>query len=185
MYHFPFEFEFVPLIQKFALKHITADAQTKTLFKKDLGEIIEPVNKELTFYKLPGLFSLHVFKRPAYTVQDIHKDVYVFDTKTQIFKKTAYNIPVYGCVDSYMEWVDGKYIETFKILKLSQNRTTYVYFPKWIDGPHIVERLKFEKSYFFNVEGYHRAIAGPEERVVASLRFGGDLTIQDYYRLLR
>jgi len=184
MYYFPFTFEFVPAVQKFAYQHVSPNAETKTLFGEQLKEIAGEVNKELLFYKLPSLFSAHVFRRPAHCVQDIHKDVYFLNDGRKIFKKVAFNLPVYGCTDCFMEWVDGKYEEVFETLTLSENRTIYRYIPKWEDGPHVVERMEFSQPHFFKVNNYHRAIAGNEERVVVSLRFNGDLSIEEYYSRL-
>ena len=182
MYYFPFKFEFIPTVQKFAYQHISPNAETKTLIGNQIKEIAGEVNKELSFYNLPPLFAAHVFRRPAHCVQDIHKDVYFLKNGKEVFKKVAYNIPVYGCTDCYMEWVDGKYEEIFETLSLSENRTIYRYVPKWEDGPHVIERVEFNQPYFFKVNNYHRAIAGPQERVVVSLRFTEDLDIEDYYK---
>ncbi len=184
MFYFPFTFEFVPLVQEFSLKHINPNAETKTLFSNQLGEIKTQVDRELKFYGLPSLFSAHVFRRPAGCVQDIHKDVYPLNDGRTIFKNTAYNIPVYGCADSFMEWVDGDYEEVFETLHLSENRVNFRFVPKWRDGPHVIERVELTGPHFFSVNNYHRAVAGNQERVVTSLRFNGDLTIEDYYRKL-
>lgn len=184
MYYFPHTFEFIPLVQQFSLKHVSPNAETKTMFGEQLKDISEQVNKELLFYDLPPLFSVHVFRRPAYCVQDIHKDVYPLKDGRVILKKTAYNIPVYGCVDCFMEWVGGEHEEVFETLSLSENRTVYRYVPKWKNGFDIIERMKFTGPHFFKVDNYHRALAGPQERVVTSLRFNGDLTLEDYYSRL-
>ena len=184
MYHFPFSFEFVPVVQKFAYQHISPNAETKTLFGEQLREIASDVNKELKFYKLPTLFSAHVFRRPAFCVQDIHKDVYFLNNGKTIFKNTAYNLPVYGCTGCYMEWVDGEYEEVFETLNLSENRTVHRFIPKWKNGPRVVERMEFTQPHFFKVNNYHRAIAGDQERVVVSLRFNENLSIEKYYEKL-
>lgn len=181
MYYFPYTFEFIPLVQQFSLKHVSPNAETKTLFSDQIQEIAEEVNKELLFYDLPTLFSVHVFRRPAHCVQDIHKDIYLLNTGKKLLKKVAYNLPVYGCVDCYMEWVDGEHEEVFETLSLSENRTVFRYVPKWKNGFDVIERMKFTGPHFFKVDNYHRAIAGPEERVVTSLRFNGNLTLEDYY----
>jgi len=180
MYHFPFSFDFIPTVQQFAYKHIT-EIPTVVLFGAQLDEISEQVNKELEYYKLPTLFSAHIFRKPPHTTQDIHKDVYFLNDGRKVIKEVAYNLPVYGCENTSMEWFEGKCIEKFETLKLSGNRTVFRYHPEWEDGPHLAERMEFKGAHFFKINKYHRAITGNEERVVVSLRFNGNLKIEDYY----
>ena len=183
MYHFPFSFEFVPVVQKFAYRHIT-EIPTAVLFGAQLDEISEQVNRELKFYNLPTLFSAHVFRKPAHCTQDIHKDVYFLNDGRKVIKEVAYNVPVYGCDNTFMEWFDGKYVEKFEKVNLCDNRTVFRFYPEWEDGPHLAERMAFAGPHFFKINEYHRAITGSEERVVMSLRFNDDLKIEHYYKQL-
>jgi len=184
MYYFSFNFEFVPAVQAFCKKKLesikaapTPQRQANVLFASDLpSDVCATINNELSYYKLPQLFALHLFTRPPFFTQNWHKDLYSMKDGRVFGKSTAYNIPIEGCVDCFMEWAEGEVIE----IKRPDPGYGHTH-PEWVKGPFIVDRLCFERPHFVKVDSFHRASTGPKERTIASLRFQENLSFEDYF----
>ena len=185
MFYFPFTFQFVPLVEEFALKHSSPDVEAKPLYSPDIDEISPDINNELRFYELPSIFVIHIFTRPAHNVQGIHKDVYPLHDGRTIYRRSAYNIPVRGCSGSVMEWVDGEVGEVLQVNAYKDKIHGFADVPRWKDGFRVVDKLELKEPNFVKINAYHRVSAGNEERIVASLRFTKDLSVTDFYSRLR
>lgn len=190
MFYFPFTFDFVPLVQEFALKHSNPDVEARPLYSPDIDEISPDINDELRFYGLSNIFVIHIFTRPAHNVQDIHKDVYPQHDGRTVDRRAAYNIPVKGCSNSFMEWVGGEVDEVLQVNAYKDALHGFADVPKWKDsfqwkdGFRVIDRLELTKPHFVKINAYHRVIAGNKERVAASIRFSADLSITDLYSRL-
>lgn len=183
--YFEHNFNFVPHLQHWAKQIIEKDKahfHSRAYWDDELKDIRSVVDEELRSLGLPLLMSVHIFGRPPHNVQEIHLDNYKLRDGRLLKKQVAYNIPIVGAdSDCFFEWYDGAYNGEVLVAKTNHlGEQTPMWVRKWIDEPALVERVVQDRCYFLNISLPHRAISGSEYRAVASLRFQGNMTVDDY-----
>lgn len=204
MLYFSYTFDFVPELVKWVNRFISDEKVFDTLrFKVESDEKVikgtsfvpkqqridldDLINPELRKLNIPPLQYLHVFIWPPFSggfykghFRDIHLDLY---PHLKIQKQAAYNVPIVGFNDDcFFEWYTGK-VKTEKILQQGQQDRNNVTF-EWEDGPHLLDEIVQTKPYFVAINKPHRIRTGKDTRVMASLRFEEEMSVNDYYQKL-
>ena len=165
------------LIREFAILDIekkvdTSIPVTKQLqIRHDLDKSLKNIiDTELSTYHIPPLLYCLSYVRPKGSSQGIH-----IDGNKDVVIKSAINIPLKGCKNSYQVWYTGKY--TTSLVMLSNN----VYHEIMWQEPYIEDfKLEINSPYLLRVDRPHSAQSNQlEDRWVFTMRFCGNPNFED------
>ena len=160
------------LIREFAISEIEKkidplapipdQIQIRHILPYDLKNII---NSELSSYNIPPIRYCLSYVRSKYSTQGIHVD----GDQSEIIK-SAINIPLKGCKDSYQIWYKGDYNTV--IVRTSNNVYHNIVWQKPFTEDF---RLEIMQPYLLRVDKPHSVVANRvEDRWVFTMRFYGN-----------
>lgn len=165
----------VPLVQEYVNSVTSHKTSTETLIPAIPSTIRARLDKILYSEGLPKVHRIHIFVRSASSAQDLHID---YDGTTNDIIHCALNIPIRGCTDSVMTWLEGPHTAEKKTAML-KGRTITAMVPMF-SGDVTTHNTCLDQPTMVRVDTPHFVKANTiETRVMASVRFEGNPTWEE------
>jgi hypothetical protein len=178
MYCKPIHLDCEDLIRNFAISEIekTLDASTPVVKQLQIRHILPEklksiIDEELSGYNIPPVRYCLSYVRPRSDRQSIH-----IDGDHNGIIKSAINIPLRGCENSYQVWYKGNYDTV--VIKTLDNVICHKI--RWKE-PFVEDfRLEITKPHLLRVDRPHSALANEtEDRWVFTMRFLDNPSFED------
>ena len=165
------------LIKEFAILDIEKKIDTSIPVDRQIqirhelnNQLKHIIDADLARYNIPPVRYCLSYIRPKNSFQGIH-----IDGNEEGIIKSAINIPLKGCKNSYQIWYKGKY--STSLVMLSNN----VYHEIMWQEPHTEDfKLEIDSPHLLRVDCPHSAQSNQlEDRWVFTMRFHGNPNFED------
>ena len=168
----PFFLQTADLIREEAKRRLTEEAwdyrSEKIIRMRNDDYTGREVNKELASLELPKLGLWSIFARGPYEKQIIHVDAIGFDTRVN----SGFIVPVMGCKGSKFQWFDETEIDLTPVYQQDKRSTLFKKISP--NQPQMIDELEVLETHICRLNVPHRAVAGPEPRVIVSIKLFGN-----------
>jgi hypothetical protein len=184
LYH-PFELKCFEKFKKQTLEYMN-QFSGESIYVKEVpitAELVELFKQEMAEYGLPGAWNFLSFKRKNFVSENAsgtHVD-YSKHFNSPVY--TSLVIPVEGCENTHMYWMDGDY-QLNQVATSTNSKEQNVAYGKiqWNESPTVVDRVEINDSPMLAKASIPHSVTSRTDgsyRTILSVRFIGNPTFEE------
>jgi hypothetical protein len=147
------------------------------------SELIESFKQEMIDYGLPGAWNFLSFKRKNFLSESMNSTHVDYSRHFSSPVHTSLVIPVEGCKDTHMYWMDGNY-QLNQVATSTNSKEQNVAYGKiqWNESPTVVDKVEINDSPMLAKASIPHSVTSRTDgsyRTILSVRFIGNPTFEE------